>query len=537
MKYLNFKRYKFSTIVKNLHSLVDYFLRYFKFINYKKILSKLNESKYNLNILKKWIKPAKYGLDFKFKIPKFKDNKFIYLHLPTFIFFFTFLYLLIPIFYNYDKKDIEKKICNNNNIKCIVKGKIYYNFFPTPRIVVKDLKINLTSKDKTFITIKETYLKLSYKNLLDKKMHKVKKIKFNKFDSNLNLLKLKQYKNIVTNKNDFIPLVFNDGNILLSDKTNQVLNINNVNINLNFKKKMLQTNLKGKILDDNIIIKYNVSEAGGIPVSNVEIKMPTLNIYSQSTFSYLNKVIKSGKFSIKINKNKFSGIFDYKDSKFNINKSNIRNYFADGKVEGDITLLPYFDFNLDLDLNSMSFTKLYNYFLSLDENKKKTFFKINNKMNGKLNLSAEKIYSKHNLVKSFESRMNFYNGNIKIDQFLINLGKLGAADIVGNINNDKEFSRFKFDSNVFADNQKKFLRKFGIYDKDKLSSLFISGNFDFEKIKINFYDISTDDKFKFEDVNFIESEFNDIMLEDGYNYLFDFMKFKVFLKSLRDDIN
>ena len=34
-----------------------------------------------------------------------------------------------------------------------------------------------------------------------------------------------------------------------------------------------------------------------------------------------------------------------------INKSNIRNYFADGKVEGDITLLPYFDFNLDLDCN------------------------------------------------------------------------------------------------------------------------------------------------------------------------------------------
>ena len=52
-------------------------------------------------------------------------------------------------------------------------------------------------------------------------------------------------------------------------------------------------------------------------------------------------------------------------------------------------------------------------------------------------------------INSFESRLKFYNGNVKIEQFLINLGKLGAADIIGSINNDKKFTSFKFECNEY----------------------------------------------------------------------------------------
>ena len=152
--------------------------------------------------------------------------------------------------------------------------------------------------------------------------------------------------------------------------------------------------------------------------------------------------------------------------------------------------------------------------------------------------SANKVYSKHNLVNSFESRIKFYNGNVKIEQFLINLGKLGAADIIGNINNDKKFVRFKFESNVFVDNEKKFLSKLGIYNKQNVSSsLFTSGNLDLENIRMSFYEISNDEKFNNEDINYIESEFNDLMLEKGFTNLFNFSKFKVFLKSIIEDIS
>ena len=49
--------------------------------------------------------------------------------------------------------------------------------------------------------------------------------------------------------------------------------------------------------------------------------------------------------------------------------------------------------------------------------------------------------------------------------------------------------------------------------------------------------ISPDKKLNTEDINFVESEFNDLMLEKGFLYLFDFPKFKVFLKSVINEKN
>ena len=123
-------------------------------------------------------------------------------------------------------------------------------------------------------------------------------------------------------------------------------------------------------------------------------------------------------------------------------------------------------------------------------------------------------------------------------QFLINLGKLGAADILGVINNDKKFSHFKFESNIFVDNQKKFLSKFGIYNKKNIpSNLFISGNFDLDNIRISLYEISDDKKLSSEDINYIEKEFNNLMFEDGYKSLFHFPNFKEFIKSVTSAVN
>ena len=117
----------------------------------------------------------------------------------------------------------------------------------------------------------------------------------------------------------------------------------------------------------------------------------------------------------------------------------------------------------------------------------------------------------YNLIKSFESRIQFSNGNILVEQCLFNLGKLGAADISGAINNDKKFTNFKFESNIFVDNQKKFLSKFGIYNKKSIfPSLFVSGNFDLKNIRNIFYEISDNEKLSSDDVDFIEKEFNEI---------------------------
>ena len=115
---------------------------------------------------------------------------------------------------------------------------------------------------------------------------------------------------------------------------------------------------------------------------------------------------------------------------------------------------------------------------------------------------------------------------------------MGAADFLGSISNDKKFTIFKFETNIFVDNQKKFLSKMGIYNKENIpSSFFVSGNFDLENTRASIYEISNEKKLNNEDINFIEKEFNDLMLEEGYQSLFNFNKFKVFIKSITGEEN
>ena len=142
------------------------------------------------------------------------------------------------------------------------------------------------------------------------------------------------------------------------------------------------------------------------------------------------------------------------------------------------------------------------------------------------------------MIKSFESRIKFNNGSTFIEQFLINLGKLGAADILGTINDDKKFTNFKFESNIFLDSLKRFYNRFGVYNKPDIpSTLFVSGNFDLVNLNMRFDEISSNEKLKDDAVAYIEKEFNEIILKNNYASLFDFINLKDFVRSITLDLN
>jgi hypothetical protein len=532
MKYINFKRYKFSTITKSLNTLRYDFFKIFKFIDlkrydFRKLYKYLDFRRYNF-----------YRIDKKINL---KNYKYLPIYLVVSAIFIGFVYVVIPIFYSYDKSEIEQAICKNQDMECSIKGEVNYSFYPTPRIKIKDLIINdFLEKKNTLVTVENAAIKLSVKNLLNKKKQNFKKIKLNNFEANINLKNLKKYKNIFTKKINFIPVDFKKGKIIFFDEKNYVATISARNLNLILEKDSKKVVLKGKFLNDNIYFSLNSKKVDNKPSTDVILKMSDSNLLIKANLfnSEKDKNATKGNILIKKDSHKFTSIFNYKDDEITINKSNLKNIFLDGKLEGKIQILPYFNFNLDLSLNSINFTKLYNYFLALDEKNQKNLFKINKKINGKLNLSSDKIYSSYNLVKSIESRIKFNNGNISVEQFLVNLGKLGAADILGTIHNDNKFTNFKFESNIFIDNQKKFLSKFGIYSKQSIpASLFISGNFDLQNIRSSFYEISGNEKLSDQDINFIEKEFNDFMLIEGYNSLFRFPKFKEFVKSITSETN
>ena len=597
MKYINFKRFKFSTIFKNINFkryerilanvaefvifIIEYvfsgiyknfnfirhyflktynnidfkkynFSRIFKFealrrLDFKKIYKYLNFRRFYFDIrrfdfrkLTKYLNPKTYNINLIKNIDLI-SSKFVFIHLPASIIFFGLLYLVIPTFYNYDKSNIENIVCKRQNIECLIRGEVNYSFYPTPRIKIKDVIIkDFFEKKNTLVKVEHTVIQLSIKNLLTKEKHKFKKIELDNFEINFDLKNFKKYKNIFEKKINLIPAVFTKGRIVFFDGKDYVATINDTNLNLILEEYSKEAVLKGEFLNDNIYMSLNSKKVDNKSFTDIILKMSDLNLLTKANFfnSEKDKNIINGNILIKKDKHRFTGVFNYKDNEITINKSNLKNIFLDGKLEGKIKFFPFFDFNLDLSLNNINFTKLYNYFLAQDEKKQKNLFTINKKINGKLSLSSDKIYSSYNLVKSFESRIKFNNGDILVEQFLINLGKLGAADILGTINNGEKFTNFKYESNIFVDNQKKFLSKFGIYNKQNIASnLFVSGNFDLQNTRISFYEISSEAKLSNDDVNFIEKEFNDFMLTDGYESLFRFPKFKEFVKSITSEIN
>ena len=136
-----------------------------------------------------------------------KKNQYIPLYGVGFIIFAALIYLSIPMFFNYDKSELESAVCKDLNIKCTIKGKVRYSFFPTPRIKIKDLIIqDFVDKKNTLGKIDNTTIKLSFFNLSNKNKLNFTKIEFEEAEINFDLHKLEEYKNFFKKKFNSKPI-------------------------------------------------------------------------------------------------------------------------------------------------------------------------------------------------------------------------------------------------------------------------------------------------------------------------------------------
>ena len=177
-------KYIFSEINQSIKFIIHNFskiykLIYFRKLNFKKFYKYLDIRRYVF-----------YGTNKKINL---ENYKYLPIYFVGFIIFLGFVYVVVPIFYSYDKLKIEKTLCNNQNIECSIRGKVNYSFYPTPRIKIKDLIINdVFGKKNTLAAVEDATIKLSIKNLLVKEKHKSKSIKLNNFEINVNLKNLKE---------------------------------------------------------------------------------------------------------------------------------------------------------------------------------------------------------------------------------------------------------------------------------------------------------------------------------------------------------
>lgn len=546
MKYIDLKRFKFSTVLKkiNFNNVYTTLLKKINFRNaYTSFLKKISFKNIYISIIKKFtfnniykginIKKINFTRIFKFFL--IKRYKYNFVSFFVFIFVSTFIYLSAPYFYDYNKSKITDLICKEYNLKCIINGKIKYSFYPSPRVTLNNLVVkNSINKDFPLAEIKQVIVKLPINNLINKDKFEYNKIKLKNAEINLNLDKIFQYKDFFKNKTISKLITAKKAKVNLFEKKTNIAIIKQANFRYSFNGKKEKAYLNGNLLGDEINIKFKTKNEKKI----YELKFLESRLAAKVEIldSQTDKKFSNGNVSIKFNKNKVNGIFNYNNNNINIQNATLRNDILDGKFSGSIQILPYLDFNLNIDLSSLNFNRLYSYLTNLQEKNREDLFKINKKINGNVNLFINKIFSKNNLVDSLESRVKFINGNISIDQLLLNMGKLGAADITGVISNEKKYSNFKFEKNLFLDNLKIFYSKFGVYNKQKVNSnLYVSGNFNLSDLTLYLHEISNEEKFKSEDISYIEKEFNYLLLDNQYKSLFNYKKFKEFIKLVSSE--
>ena len=551
MKYFNFKRNKFSTIAKNINLNKFNMKLLYKF---RSIIKNINLDKLNFRGIYKLIPIKKFNL---IKICKnfyqitcvylrdlkknyLRINKYFIFYFLTFIILALLIYSSIPAFYKFDKKYIQNVLCKDLNVKCEINGKINYSFFPSPRIKIRDLEIkDIINSNVNLAQISSTALTVPFNSLLQKNKMKFKKIEIDKAVINFNLDNANYYREFFQHKTLPKPINLKYGKIIFFDEKDEVASIENLNLIYKIKKDSNKVILKGDFLNDKIsVILKNTKNENLQRI--FEVKLPSLNIFSKGKIFVSDnpKKVINGNILIKNFKNRITAFFEYDKNKISFKKASIRNDFLDGSFTGSLVFLPYFNFDLDAELGSLNFTKFQNLIINLDKNKK--LFKINNKLNGVLNISSNNVFSKSTLINSFESKLSFINGDIVLDKLLLNIKKIGAADLTGVIKSDNKFTNLKFESNIFVDNLKKFYSKFGIYNKNKEknpSNLFISGNIDLINLVLRLNEINTGEKINEEDLLYIESEFNKVLFENRYQSFFDFKNLKEFLKLVIQENN
>jgi len=486
--------------------------------NYYNFLNFLKYIKYKVNRLIKLYT----------KSPKIKNYV---AYSSAFILLNIFIYISIPFFFNYNKSSINK-YCSALEIQCLVDGKIKYTFFPSPRLKLNNLII-LDSDKKKLLYAKNVAIKININGLTKQNEFKFTKVETKNSEINFYFNDLNRYKKIV-NKIDFAnPFVFKKGSINFFDHNQKIITtIRDTNIK---GKNLNDIILKGVFLNDEIQINYKKNETNNksLVLKLVQSKiLAKVNIFEQKEEEKNMK----GDVLFKKDKNRVRSVFTYENDKIVFKNADIRNEFLNGKLMGYIKFLPFFDFDLDLDLKGFNFKRLYTYLGKMKKEEFSKLFKINYKINGTINLNTNKIYSKHDLINSFESYIKFSNGNIIVEKLLFNLGKLGAADVTGIIKTDEKYTNFKFENNIYLDSEKYFRRKFSIFDKQKISNnLFTSGTLDLANFNMRFDEIIADIKFKDEEITYIEKEFNYYMLDDGVVSFFNFKKLKEFIKSAISD--
>lgn len=468
------------------------------------------------------------------KYTNLKSYRFITLYVLAFVFSGLIIYLSIPFFFNYDKFKNKTHFELSQNFKVNIKvlGDVNYSILPTPRLVIKDIKVfDLLNSKKELASIEKLNLKIPFLQLVSANKFNFTEIKINRSLFKINLNDLGKYYEFIKDKNISKIIDFSKSTVVFYDNNEIVNSIKNFNLKFFQRNYFEQAELNGEFIGDkiNIIYKNNKSKQ---PFKNISIRFKNLRINSKIFF--YPGVEKKNRLKINFYDHNFISGFEYGKGTILLKNGQYKNRYFDTKLEGNIDVTPFFNFNLNFDTRALFFSNILK-----DLSKKSEFemiedLKVNKKFNGRFNFNIKNIYSKSKLVKSAETDFEFLNGDIILHKLILNFGKIGATDISGKIIQKENYSLFKFENNLFIDNSKLLFNKLNISSdftdfQHGTKNFTLIGNINLNKLKLRVDELVAGEKIVSDRKKFIEKNLNEIFLSNGISDLFNIKRIAEFL--------
>ena len=446
--------------------------------------------------------------------------KFIFFlrHLIGIFFISSALYLFIPHFIDYKKKDeiIKNYLLENYDLKIYKYENIEYKFLPVPNLEIQNIDAGIASESLKINTINlNIYPKLL--NIYNFKNFEANKIILNKNKILISVSEIKTFFNYISNlKKRF---KFKNLDLKIYKEISSLIDLEKINYsNYGYNKNVV----KGEIFKKKFKILVNDN------YNSINFKLIKTGITADINFNEIKKEsLISGIFKSTLLNSKLKFNFDYDEEKLKIYKSYFRSKDLSFKSESTITHHPFFYSN--------------------------SIFKVDD-INVKLlkNININKIFTSKNLIKKLNTKnqINFkskkFSGNL-IDDLSLNIdlayGRLVYLKTIsilnnfftcqGDVNLLEEYPILYFDCLLESEDKKKLLREFSIKYKNKNEpfQLNVKGNINILNNKINFKNITSNNNYEAskEDLNYFKQSFETILFNENFLSIFNYKKIREFI--------
>ena len=444
--------------------------------------------------------------------------KFIFFLRYLFAIFFVSiaLFLIIPMFFNYEKKEelIKNYLIEDYEFEISEYENIKYKAFPVPRLELKKVKTKFI-KSNINLNVKslELYPKiLSIYNFND---FKVSKIILNGNIANLQISNFSIFIDKLLSQQKKITL--NDLNLKILNDNKLILRIENIFFtNFGYQKNLIKGKLFGK--------KFKVEL--GENLKSIQFRLLNTGI---STDINLDNKKRTGIVKSKILNTNLKFNFEYDNEKLKIFNSFFRSKNLSFNNETLITFVPFLNIKTNLELEELN-NKII---------KKINFVKLMKfkdgikKINSKNTITYKNANFSKNLIEDLNLQIDLAYGRLSYKKNF-SIAK-NLFQCVGDLNILEEYPLLYFDCSILISNKKKLLKKLSINIKESedILRLKAKGNLNILNKKINFDRISLNKKTSSkEDLIYFKNSFENILFNESFLKIFELKKIKNFVLEI-----